>query len=223
MDAYRKYFAELLGTFCLVFAGTGAIVINDVYGSVSHVGIALTFGFVVMAMIYSIGEISGAHINPAVTIAFWARGRFQTKDVAPYLGAQLVGALLASVVLKLLFSDHETLGSTLPSGTWQQSFLLEFILTAILMFVIFCVSSGSRETGIMAGAAIGATVGLEAMFAGPACGASMNPARSLAPAIVSGTFEHLWVYLVATTLGALFAVLIDIVLQEREEGEPKTS
>lgn len=223
MDPYRKYFAELLGTFCLVFAGTGAIVINDVYGSVSHPGIALTFGFVVMAMIYSIGDVSGAHINPAVTIAFWARGKFATKDVGPYLIAQLVGALVASIVLRLLFSDHDHLGSTLPSGTWQQSFLLEFILTAILMFVIFCVSSGSRETGIMAGAAIGATVGLEAMFAGPVCGASMNPARSLAPAIVSGTFTHLWVYVVATTLGALFAVLIDVLLQEREEESSEKS
>lgn len=221
MTEFRKYIAELIGTFCLVFAGTGAIVVNDLHGSVSHVGIAITFGLIVLAMIYAIGEVSGAHINPAVTLAFWAAGKFETKQVAPYVLAQLLGAFLASGVLRIMFMDHENLGSTLPAGSWMQSFAMEFILTAILMFVIFRVSAGSREIGVMAGIAIGATVGLEAMFAGPVCGASMNPARSLAPAIVSGTVQHLWVYLVATTGGALFAVLIEFVFQVQPDDKSK--
>ena len=202
----KKYWAELIGTFILVFAGTGAIVINELYGSVSHVGIGLTFGLVVMAVIYSIGEISGAHINPAVSIAFWMAKRFEGKDVLPYIVFQLAGAFLASLTIKFLFPDSELLGATIPVDGWQQSFLLEFILTFILMFVILQVSSGSKETGVMAGIAIGAVVGFEAIFAGPVCGASMNPARSIAPAIVAGHLPHLWLYIVSTTLGAITSV-----------------
>ncbi len=210
MVTLRRYAAEAIGTFGLVFAGTGAIIINDVSGgAVSHVGIALTFGMIVMAMIYAVGDVSGAHINPAVTIAFRVAGRFETSQVLPYIVAQICGGLFASLTLRVLFPGHLTLGSTLPAGSWQQSFALEFILTAMLMFVILRVSNGHKENGIVAGVAIGLTVGLEAMFAGPICGASMNPARSLAPAVVSGTFTHLWIYLVATTLGAIFAVGLD--------------
>jgi len=203
----KRPLAEFLGTFILVFAGTGAIVINQASGGlIGHPGIALTFGLVVLAMIYTFGDISGAHLNPAVTVAFAAAKRFPWKEVPLYLGAQLAGAFAASGLLKFLFPGPGTLGATLPAGSASQSFVLEVVLTAILMLVILGVSTGAKEKGITAGIAIGATVGLEAMFAGPACGASMNPARSLAPAIVSGHLQHLWLYPVATVLGALLAV-----------------
>ena len=203
----RRPLAEFLGTFILIFAGTGAIVINQSSGGViGHAGIALTFGLVVLAMIYTFGDISGAHLNPAVTIAFAAAKRFPWNEVPLYLGAQLAGAFAASGLLKFLFPGPGTLGTTLPAGSASQSFVLEVVLTAILMLVILSVSTGSKEKGITAGIAIGAVVGLEAMFAGPICGASMNPARSLAPALVSGHLQHLWLYPAATVLGALLAV-----------------
>lgn len=203
----RKYVAELVGTFALVFCGTGAIVINqETNGSVSHLGIAITFGLIVMAMIYALGSISGAHLNPAVSIAFVIAGRFPLKELLPYIISQIAGALLASLMLKVLFPENELLGSTIPSATVWQSFVLELLLTFFLMLVIINVATGSKEQGMFAGLAIGSTVLLEAMFAGPICGASMNPARSLAPAVVSGHIGHLWIYLVATTLGAVIAI-----------------
>jgi aquaporin NIP len=205
----KKFTSELLGTFALVFAGTGAIVINDVsHGAISHAGIALTFGLIVLAMIYTFGDVSGAHLNPAVTIGFFAAGRMPGREVFPYLVAQVMGAILASVVLRGLFPAHESLGATLPAGSAAQSFVLEFILTALLMLVILSVSTGAKEKGITAGIAIGSVIALEAMFAGPICGASMNPARSFAPAIVSGKIQFLWVYLIAPTLGAMGATLL---------------
>ena len=203
----QKCFAEALGTFALVFAGTGAVVIDSVTGGgVTHAGIALTFGLIVMAMIYAVGDISGAHLNPAVTIGFCIAGRIPVRWILPYIASQLAGALFASVTLLMLFGNHASLGATLPTGSAGQSFGLEAILTGILMFVILCVSTGPKEVGTMAGIAIGGIIGLEAMFAGPICGASMNPARSLAPALVSGNHHALWVYLIAPILGSAVAV-----------------
>lgn len=211
----KKHLAELLGTFTLVFAGTGAIVINQVsQGVIGHAGIALTFGLVVLAMIYTFGDVSGAHLNPAVTIAFAAAGRFAWREVPGYLGAQVVGALTASALLQFLFPQAATLGATLPAGPPMQSFVLEIVLTAILMLTILSVSTGAKEKGITAGIAIGGVIALEAMFAGPICGASMNPARSLAPALVSGNLTHLWIYLAAPVLGALIAVPLCVGVRE---------
>ena len=203
----RNYIAEIIGTFFLVFAGCGAMVVNTYSGgALGHVGVAMTWGLIVMVIIYTVGDISGAHLNPAVTIAFWVAKRFKGKEVLPYIVAQSIGAFLASFTLKIMFPADETLGASLPSSTWQQSFVMEVILTFLLMYVILNVSSGAKEKGIMAGTAIGATVGLEAMFAGPVCGASMNPIRSIAPAVVSGHTEYLWAYIIATLLGAILAV-----------------
>ena len=202
----RACFAEFLGTAALVFAGTGAIVINDTTHAITHVGVAMTFGLIVLAMIYTLGDISGAHLNPAVTFAFWRARRFEGAKVLPYIASQLGGALLASGLLRALFPAHPTLGATLPAGPAAQSFILETVLTALLMFVILNVSTGAKEKGVTAGIAIGAVIMLEAMFAGPICGASMNPARSLAPALISGNLGALWIYLLAPVLGAWLAV-----------------
>ena len=213
----KKLTSEFIGTFCLIFAGTGAIVINDASGgAVSHVGIALTFGLIVLAMIYTLGEISGAHFNPAVTLGFWAARRLDKRLVLPYIAAQCAGALAASLVLRFLFPLDAGLGRTLPAGAASQSWVLELILTAILMFVILGVSTGAKEKGITAGLVIGAVIGLEALFAGPICGASMNPARSLAPALVSLDLSSLWIYLTAPVVGA--GVGVTMCRCVREEG-----
>ncbi len=206
MKNSRPLLAEVLGTYALVFFGTGAIVINDLYGGMlGHFGIAAAFGMVVIAMIYAFGEVSGAHINPAVTMAFWVAGRFPGKRIPSYLMAQVLGGVAASATLLLLFPDHDGLGATLPSGSIWQSWILEFILSYFLMQVIINVATGSKETGIMAGLAIGVTVWLEALVGGPVCGASMNPVRSLAPALVSGNFSYIWIYLSAPIAGMVLA------------------
>lgn len=201
----RRYAAELLGTYALVFAGTGAIVVNEQTGALGHFGVAATFGLIVLAMIYAFGDVSGAHLNPAVTIGFIAAKRFPAGQAVPYIIAQLGGALLASLTLRFLFPENQTLGATFPAGSDVQSFVLELLLTYFLMLVILQVAHGSKETGLMAGIAIGSVVGLEALFAGPICGASMNPARSIAPAVVSGELRSLWLYIAAPILGALAA------------------
>lgn len=213
----RSYIAEFLGTFALVFAGTGAIVINDVSGgAVTHVGVALTFGLVVLSVIYAVGDTSGAHLNPAVTFGFWAARRFEGAKVMPYVLSQCAGAVLASAVLKLLFPGHPTLGATLPSGPILQSFVLEVILTWFLMFVILNVSVGAKEKGLMAGIAVGSAVGLEALFAGPISGASMNPARTFAPALLTWRLGTAWPYVIAHLSGAYLAVLGCAFVREKD-------
>lgn len=214
MPAARRYLAEVFATFTLVFSGCGAIVIDGVaraegaaQGPITHLGIAIVFGLVVLAMIYTVGDVSGAHMNPAVTIAFAVARRFEWRDVAPYIGAQVAGAIAACALLRVMFPTDELLGATLPrGGAAFQSFTMEIVLTCILMYVILNVSTGAKEKGITAGGAIGAVIAFEALFAGPISGASMNPARSLAPALVSGHVEHLWVYLVAPVIGAVIAI-----------------
>ncbi|MDZ4757491.1 MAG: MIP family channel protein [Bacteroidota bacterium] len=202
----KKYLAEFIGTFALIFCGTGAIIINqETNGTIGHIGIAFTFGLIVIAMIYSFGHVSGAHINPTVTLGLWLAKRFKGKEILPYISMQILGGITASILLKFLFPNNINLGATLPAGSEMQSFILELILTFILMLVILYSTEESNHVNHFAGLAIGGTVLLEALFAGPICGASMNPARSLAPALVSGNFTSLWLYIIAPVLGALLA------------------
>lgn len=197
--------AEAFGTFCLVFAGTGAAVVNEVTGGgVTHVGVALTFGLVVAALIQSLGAVSGCHVNPAVTLGLWAAGRIERSLVLPYVGSQCLGAVLASGTLRLLFPESVTLGATVPAGGAVQALGLEALLTLILVFVILSVTV--RGATCPPGPVIGGVIALEALFAGPVTGASMNPARSLAPAIVALQAGTVWIYVVAPIVGALASV-----------------
>lgn len=207
MQSLRAYLAECLGTFALVFCGTGAIVINqETAGVVSHTGIAITFGLIVSAMIYTFGSVSGAHLNPAVTLALWVARVFPGAKILPYVLGQMAGAFAASGLLHVLFPQNTSLGATLPSGSVMQSFVLEWVLSFMLMLVILRVAVQKQPFEQLAGLIIGGVVLLEALFAGPVCGASMNPVRSLSPAVVSGHTEFLWLYLVAPTMGMLMAV-----------------
>ena len=204
----KNYIAEFIGTFAMIFCGTGAMTINEITGGdVTHVGIGITWGLIVMAMIYAFGEISGAHFNPAVSIAFAYAKKFSWKEVPKYIFFQVAGAFAASLLLMWLFPKSELLGATIPSVDVWRAFVLELILTFFLMVVIINVSTGSKEVGMMAGIAIGSVVLLEALFAGPITNASMNPARSLAPNIVSGNIKELWLYILAPIIGALLAVV----------------
>jgi MIP family channel proteins len=203
----RSLLAEAIGTFALVFAGCGAIVVDAKTGALGHLGVALTFGLVIMVMIYAIGHISGAHFNPAVTFAFALSRHFPWSRALGYWGAQAVGALLAAALVRGSLGLHAHDGATLPSGSQGQAFLWELVLTFFLMFVIMAVATDTRAVGEAAAIAVGGTVGLDALFGGPVTGASMNPARSLAPALVSGDLHALWLYLVAPPVGAAMAAM----------------
>ena len=202
------FFGEFLGTYAMVFCGTAAMAVNEVNGSISHVGVAITWGLIVMAMIYAFGEISGAHFNPAVTVGFALAGRFAWKKVPAYVFIQTIAAILASLTVRYLLPESEYIGATIPSIDHTKAFVLECLLTFILMLVIIQIATGSKEIGSVAGLAVGGVILLEAMFAGPLTHASMNPARSLGPALVSGHTQPLWIYLTAPFVGASLAVLL---------------
>ncbi|EFH86884.1 MIP/aquaporin family protein [Ktedonobacter racemifer] len=221
---WAAYLAEGLGTFGLVFAGCGAIMIDTLsHGAVTHVGVSLVFGLIITVMIYAFGHISGAHFNPAVTLAFVVVRHFPLRRLIGYWVAQLAGAVLAAMCLRFLLGDVAFLGTTLPvgaGGAWQ-SFGLETLLTFFLMIVIMAMATDTRAVGQAAALAIGATVGLEALFAGPICGASMNPARSLGPALISGMWTAQWVYVLGPMLGAVAGAIIYRWLREAS-GPPAT-
>lgn len=200
----EKIFAEFIGTFALVLIGTGAIVFHDLVYPIGNHGIAIAFGGIVALMIFIFGHISGAHINPAVSMAFIITNDINKKEALPYCTAQIIGGLLALLLLLIIFPTHETLGTTQPKYSWTSAFVLEFFLTYVLMLIILIFGKGKNHKNTTA-IAVGLTVGLEAYFAGPYTGASMNPARSIAPALISGHLEHLWIYIVATILGAVLA------------------
>ena len=215
----RCLLAEAIGTFALVFAGCGAIMVDAKTGAPGHVGVAISFGLVIMVMIYAVGHISGAHFNPAVSFAFAVSRHFPWPRVALYWVAQLVGALAAALVLRESLGNIAHVGATLPSGSNGQAFLWEAVLTFFLMFVIMAVATDTRAVGEAAAIAIGGTVGLDAMFGGPITGASMNPARSLGPAIAASDYTSIWVYLLAPILGAAAAALTYQFLRA-EDGDP---
>jgi aquaporin NIP len=203
----RALVAEAIGTFALVFAGCGAVMVDAKTGELGHVGVAITFGLVIMFGIYAVGHISGAHFNAAVTFAFALTRHFPWPRAAAYWCAQFIGAVIAALLLRASLGNVAHVGATLPSGSEGQSFLWELVMTAFLMFVILAVATDTRAVGEAAAIAIGGTIGLDAMFGGPISGASMNPIRSLAPALVSGDLHALWIYLTAPAVGAVLGAL----------------
>lgn len=204
----RSLVAELIGTFALVFAGAGAIMVDAKTHALGHVGVAISFGLVIMVMIYAVGHISGAHFNPAVTFAFAVSRLFPWPRVLAYWGAQFAGALLAAALLRGSLGNVASVGATLPSGSQGRAFLWELVLTFFLVFVVAAVATDVRAVGEAAAIAIGGIVGLDAMFGGPVSGASMNPARSVGPAVVSGDLHSAWIYVLAPLIGAGAGALI---------------
>jgi len=213
----KKYLTELIGTFALVFFGTGAIVVNEFHpGLLGHLGISLVFGLIVMTVIYSIGDVSGAHINPAVSFAFFLAKKICLKDTVFYTISQLVGAALASLLLRSFFRGSDSLGATIPTLDPLAAFILEVIISFYLMFVILHVATGSQEKGLMAGVAVGGTVLISSLFAGPLTGASMNPARTFGPALINLDLKYLWLYFISTYLGMSLAVISCLLIRNNK-------
>ncbi|MCC6615700.1 MAG: MIP family channel protein [Anaerolineae bacterium] len=213
---WRRAGAELVGVYALVTAGCGAIMVDAQTGALTHVGVALTFGLIILVMVAAIGHISGAHFNPAVTIAFALTRHFPWRDVVFYLGGQVLGAVLGALTLRVLFGDAAHLGATLPTGAAGQSFGLELLLSAVLMFVIISVATDTRAVGAPAALAIGFTVMLAALWGGPISGASMNPARSLGPALIGNLWADQWIYWLAPVIGASLGALIYQALRQSD-------
>lgn len=217
----KAYLAEFIGTFFLVFLGTGAIVLNEVTnGVITHVGVSAVFGIAVVCMIYLFGKFSGSHINPAVTVSLYSVKMFSGRQVVPYVIAQFMGAVTASVLLHFVFPLNQNLGRTMPSGSLNESFLLEFLMSFILMLVILISSSQKQMATWIPGLLIGITVGLEAYFGGGISGASMNPIRSIGPALISGKLQALWIYIIAPTIGMLAASFIWFQLKKKMQVMP---
>ena len=217
----RSLGAEVFGTFALVFAGCGAIMVDSTTHDLGHLGVALSFGLVIMVMIYALGHVSGAHFNPAVTLAFALTRNFPWPRVLLYWGAQLTGAM--ALLLRASLGNVAHVGATLPSGSNAQSFLWETVLTVFLMFVVMAIATDTRAVGEAAAIAVGGVVGLDALFGGPISGASMNPARSLGPALVSGDLHAFWIYLTAPVLGAVMGALAYQLVRGDEPGSAEAA
>lgn len=217
--SWRRAAAEAIGTFALVTGGCGAIVVNHATGALGHGGVAASFGLVIMVMVAALGHLSGAHLNPAVTLAFAVARHFSWRDVPPYWTGQLAGAVAAALVLRALFGLEAGLGATLPAGTSAQALGIEVLLTAVLMFVITSVATDARAAGSVAAIAIGGTVALDALWGGPVSGASMNPARSFGPALVAGLWRAHWIYWLGPTLGAVLGAALYQGLRWQPTGE----
>ncbi|MGA7731155.1 MAG: MIP family channel protein [Chloroflexia bacterium] len=216
---WRRAGAEFAGAYALVTAGCGAIVVDSLTGALGHVGVVVVFGLVIMVMIASTGHLSGAHFNPAVTLAFALIRHFPLRDVPFYIGGQIAGAVTGALTLQFIFGPVANLGATIPSGSAWQAVGVEILLTALLMYVITSVAIDTRAAGELAGIAIGATVALDALWAGPITGASMNPARSFGPALVSGQWHGHWVYWLGPILGAMLGASILTGARESNAGD----
>jgi aquaporin NIP len=219
----RRATAEGIAAFALVFAGCGAIVANAHYdGALGAVGVSLVFGLIIMVMVYATGHLSGAHINPAVTVAFTLSRQFPASEAAAYVAAQLAGATAGALVLLAVWPDQPAaLGATVPSVSVGSAFVYELVLTAFLMFVIMAVATDTRAVGAAAAIAIGGTVGLDALFGGPVTGASMNPARSFGPALAAGEWKDFWIYIAGPILGAIAGALAYQVVRGNDPSSPR--